>query len=83
MRQHLKIDAALVHLLEAQRTEIVKPFFEAACPARGAKAGTAGMLHHLDVLVMLFERDDVRLLRCHFSSTLCFAGSRRRHDAPA
>jgi hypothetical protein len=42
MRQHLKIDAALVHLAQAKRAEVVEPLFEAACPAGRAKTRSAG-----------------------------------------
>jgi hypothetical protein len=59
MRQDLQIDAGLVHLADAQRAEIIEPFDDIA-----TRAGTAAQLFDLGVLVMLFERDDIRLL-CH------------------
>ena len=59
VRQHLQIDAGLVHLADAQRAEIVEPLDDIA-----TGAGTAAELLDLGVQVMLFERDDVGLL-CH------------------
>src|SRR5215469_1395016 len=59
MRQDLQIDAGLIHLADAQCAEIVKPLNDLA-----TRAWTRAELFDLRVLVMFFERDDVRLL-CH------------------
>ena len=59
MRQHLQIDAGLVHLADPQRAEIVEPLDDIT-----TGAGTAAELLDLGVLVMLFKRDDVGFL-CH------------------
>ena len=59
MRQDLQIDAGLIHLADAQCAKIIEPLNDVATRAR-----TGAKLPDLRVLVMFFERDDVRLL-CH------------------
>ena len=56
MREHLHVDAGLVHLLEAQLAEVVQPLAH----LRVARLGAALLEVRRDfgVPVMLFERDD-------------------------
>src|SRR4051812_45983049 len=60
MRQHLEINAGIVHLAEPHFAEIIEPLDQLARPDR---VGAAGRLLDLGVEVMLFERDDVRFRR--------------------
>jgi hypothetical protein len=69
MRQHLQIDAGLVHLAQPQRAEIVEPLDFATRPEPQAE------LLDLGVLVMFFECYNVGLL-CHcVLPSLCSAGA--------
>ena len=61
MRQHLNIDAGLVHLLDAQLAEVAEPLGNAR-RRTGARIGGRVKRLHLGVQVMLFEGDDERLL---------------------
>ena len=56
VRQHLHIDAGLVHLSEAQFADIVEPLDD---PRRIGRLLTDGVTLHLGVEVMLFQGDDV------------------------
>src|SRR4051794_41955607 len=60
MRQHLEINAGVVHLAKPQFAEIIEPLDQLARPDC---VGAAGRLLDLGVEVMLFERDDVRFRR--------------------
>src|SRR5580693_7011358 len=69
MRQHLKVDAGLIHLLEAQLVEIVKasgnhrqPGFTARA-ARGDGIEPGKMPCHLGVEIVFFEGNDLGLCR--------------------
>ena len=55
MREHLDVDAGLVHFLDAQRAEIVKPLVGLVAAAR-FRAGE--MLGQLRIPIMLFDGDD-------------------------
>ncbi len=57
MRQDLQVDAGFVHLLEAQRAQIVEPLDNVA-----AGAGAAEPLH-LGIEVMFFQSDDIGFCR--------------------
>jgi hypothetical protein len=56
MRQHLQIDAGLVHFLQAQFAKIVEALH--GCRRRD-RVQTAGMPLHLGIVVMLLQGDDV------------------------
>src|SRR3954447_15051592 len=60
MRQHLEINAGVIHLAQSQFAEIIEPLDQLARPDR---VDAAGGLLDLRVKVMLFERDDVRFRR--------------------
>src|SRR3954447_3182040 len=60
MRQHLEINAGVVHLAQPQFAEIVEPVDQLARPDR---VGAAGRLLDLGVEGMLFEGEDVRFRR--------------------
>jgi len=55
VRQHLDVDASLVHLLEPQRAQVVKPLVGLVAAA-GFGAGV--MLGQLRVPIVLFDGDD-------------------------
>ena len=55
MREHLHVDAGLVHFLDPQGAEVVEPLFGLVATA-GFRAGE--MLGQLRVPVMLFDRND-------------------------
>ncbi len=55
MREHLDVDAGLVHFLDAQRAQIVEPRVGLVAAA-GFRAGE--MLGQLRVPIMLFDGDD-------------------------
>ena len=59
VRENLQVDAGLVHLFEPQGADIVETLGDAA----------AAMLLQLAILVMFFERDDVRFGR-HYCPSL-------------
>ena len=59
LRQHLVVDAGLVHLLETQRPQIVEPGADMIVLAALHVAGHRG--DHVGVVIMLLERDDIRL----------------------
>ncbi len=63
VRQHLKIDAGLVHLLQPQRADIVEPLDQ---PRRALRIHPGKMLFDLGIEVVLFERDDIGLCRHRF-----------------
>ena len=71
MRQHLHVDAGLVHFLEAERAQIVEPLVRLVAAA-GFRAGE--MLGQLRVPIMLLDRDDraVRLLHHDASPAALF-----------
>ena len=55
VRQHLDVDAGLVHLLDAERAEIIEPLVGLVAAA-GFRTGK--MLGELGVPIMLFDGDD-------------------------
>ena len=60
MREHLHVDAGLVHLAQAQFADIVEPFDQ---PRRALHVHPGKVLFDLRVEVMLFQGDDVRFRR--------------------
>ena len=62
MREHLDVDAALVHFLEAQCAKIVQPLVGIVAAA-GLRPGV--VLGQLGIPIMLFDRDDraIRLFK--------------------
>jgi len=66
MRQHLQVDAGLVHFLQARFAQIVETL--QGC-RRGDRVQTAGMPLHFGIVVMLLQGDDVGF-GSHSSSSL-------------
>jgi len=73
VRQHLNVDAGLVHFLEAQAAEVEKPLVGLVAPSR---LRPCEMLGKFRVPIVFFDRDDraVRLLH-HDVSPRYFFGT--------
>jgi hypothetical protein len=68
MRQHLQIDAGLVHFPQPQLADIVETLDD---PGRIGHVQSGDVPLHLRVEIMLLQRDDVGF-RCHSpSSNVC------------
>src|SRR4029453_8779117 len=67
MRDHLDIDPRLVHLLEAQLTEVIQPTTD----FRRSTFWSIEGRRQFGVVIVLFQCDDERLpLRCHVCSSM-------------
>jgi hypothetical protein len=66
VRQHLQVDAGLVHFLEAQFADVVEPLDQ---PRRVLRVDAGKVPLYLGIEVMLLQRDDVGL-GCHLSPPL-------------